>query len=103
MILLLLATQFALAQHASVHITDHGHIAVSHDTEHDQDGHSSSSEALCHICIIAHALTHTVPVDSVILTGIPLYRYSIPPATHHALSQYAQHAYQARAPPTLLS
>ncbi len=100
LILLMLGAQIALAQHATVHFTDHGHSAQHHHDD-NKEGTPQTGE-LCQICIlnknIAHALTPDAFIREVVVTQSA---YRVPFAQNHITRQASQ-GYLARGPPLFL-
>jgi hypothetical protein len=99
MILLLLGAQLALAQHASVHFTDHGH-ETHHEHEEAED--ERYADELCQICIFSKGLTSGLPLDgSYVTTLLARTSYKVPFAQNY-ITQQASSGYLARGPPSFL-
>ena len=100
LILLMLGAQLALAQHATVHFTDHGHIETHHD--HSDHGGTPKAGELCQICVFAKSFANTAIPDGVLIPAALMdSSYHVPPAQNH-ITRQASHGYLARGPPSFL-
>lgn len=110
LILLMLGAQIGLAQHATVHFTDHGHI--SHAEHHDHDDHGVHEEPdgntapetaeLCQICIFAKSLSYSFAPEDITLPVTLTAHSDTPLLSQNCPSQESRHRYLARAPPAFL-
>jgi len=97
LIMLLLGAQLALAQHATVHFTDHGGIHHQHDND------SPQVNELCQLCIFAKGFAHGLsPDDAVLHADFLISSYRVPVA-HNYLKRQESQGYLSRGPPAFLS
>ena len=106
LLLVMLAAQGALAQHATVHFMVHavsGEIGSGHDS-HDPAGKPASKNGDdCSICVMAKSLSHSNLVAPSLLTVAADRAAFVPPLAQEAPEQLFRRAYHARAPPRFLS
>ena len=101
---IMLLAQIGIAQHNSVHFTDHGHYEYVHD-DHNHDNHQDhkkNARETCQICLLAKSLS----------SGLVATHAEIPApvlSVHRALKSRDQIAhnyqygfYNPRAPPVFL-
>ena len=98
MVVMLLA-QIGVAQHSSVHFTDHGHYGHNHD---DHEKHDQNATENCQICLITKSLSFGLASDTTSITLPFIFGEELQKGgdlvftAHHAL------LYNPRAPPSPL-
>lgn len=94
----MVAAQFALAHHATVHLTDHG-VHAHHEKHQDQKQISE----LCQICVFSKNTSHALTPDVVIVQAALYHSSYDRPVTQSHITREASQGYLARGPPTFLS
>lgn len=90
----LVLSQVGIAQHNTVHFTDHAH---------QQDEHNNKqSRETCQICLSAKSFSLGLKTDFIALTVLFTGHYSVQVSSDIALSNEAISLYNPRAPPAFL-
>ncbi len=102
-LLVMMMAQVGLAQHATVHFTDHSHIDYHHNdgNDGDQDQHKNTDEA-CQICLSAKAFSHGLLGDQDSALIAIAYTQTIAVQAGQHYRQIKRGLYNPRAPPTFL-
>lgn len=99
LVLLLLGAQLALAHHASVHFSAHGHIEL----EDGHDDHDPQARERCEQCIFAKSLAHALGAGDVTIKNVlqaKKFQLAVPETLY---ANRTFRPYRARAPPAFLS
>lgn len=97
---IMLLAQIGIAQHNTVHFTDHGHYEHSHD-DHDDD-HKKNVSKDCQICLLTKSLAFGLIVPSVDLPAPVLSGYAAVKNPNQIIIRHERTLYNPRAPPAFL-
>ncbi len=101
---IMLFAQIGIAQHSTIHFTDHGHYEQSHGTHdhHDHRENNKNASESCQICVITKSLSLGLIVKNTELKSRALSKHTHVEKHNDIISRSLYKAYNSRAPPTLL-
>lgn len=107
LILMMLAAQLALAQHATVHFLEDQHIGIAFQQTGDSapapNHHGPEKDKICQICLLAKGFSH---ISLFAVAEIPVVVHPaafVFPAAQEVPVPATSFSYEARAPPAFLS
>jgi hypothetical protein len=101
LIAILLLAQIGIAQHSTIHFSDHTHYEhANHNDEHDEHDNELSKE--CQTCLIIKSLSISLDSNQAMLTNIARVDLHFLKIPTQPLKNITLHSYNPRAPPVFL-
>lgn len=100
--LVMLLAQVGVAQHASVHFTDHGHYEHSHDGHDHGDENNKTAQENCSICLLTKALGFGIVPEQALVYASLSSDHGLFQGYDLFVSNQQLQPYNPRAPPTFL-